>query len=135
MIPGVTRRRSYQPVSQENLGASAYALLVLVDVDGSHGEVAQIGDPPQRRTQIVEGGQIVSISKEVSLCWELQKAIKAVLYIYSMQKRMIACLMVMCRRHLIANLEGPFASPRFFFLGPQEGRSQSNSILLSSSKL
>ena len=109
----------------EKFGASAYALLVLVDVDGSHGEVAPIGGPPQKRTQIVEGGQTVSISEEVALYWELQKAIKVVLYTYTMRRRMIACLMVICRRHLIANLKGSFARPRF--LGPQEGSSQSKS--------
>ena len=55
--------------------ASAYALLALVDADGSHGEVARIEGPPQRRPQIVEAGQTVSISEEVALYWELQKAI------------------------------------------------------------
>ena len=114
----------------ENFSASAYALLVLVDVDGSHGEVGQIGGPPQRRTQIVDDGQTVSISKEVALYWELQKAIKVVLYTYAMQRRMIACLMVICRRHLIANLKGSFACPSAL-LRPA-GRKQPIKVILLS---
>ena len=85
MIPGVTRRRLYQLVSQKALAHQlTYALLVLVDVGGSHGEVARIGGPPQGQTQIVEDEQRVSISEDAALYWELQKATKVVLYTYSM---------------------------------------------------